>query len=121
MFADLATALPQIRAGKVKAVAVTSEARHPLLPEVPTVADTLPGFAVTVWYGMVAPPATPPAVVELLAKAIAEELGMPEVAARLSALSMTPIATGTAAMNTFLAQERARWAKVIRDGNIKPD
>ncbi|MCC6780790.1 MAG: tripartite tricarboxylate transporter substrate binding protein [Hyphomicrobiales bacterium] len=121
MFADLATALPQIQAGKVKAAAVTSEARHPLLPQVPAVAETLPGFVVTVWYGMVAPPATPDAVVGPLAAVIADELGKPEVVARLSGLSMTPIAKGSAAMGVFLTQERERWARVIRDGNIKPD
>ena len=121
MFADLATALPQIRANKVKAIAITSEARHPFLPDVPTVAETLPGFSVTVWYGMVAPRGTKSAVVDLLATTIGEELRKPEVAARLSALSITPVGSTAAAMNTFLGLERERWAKVIRDANIKPD
>ncbi len=121
MFADLATALPQIRANKVKAIAITSEERHPLLPDVPTVAETLPGFTVTVWYGMVAPPATKSAVVDLLVTTIGEELRKPEVAARLSALSIVPVGSTAGAMNTFLGLERERWQKVIRDANIKPE
>ena len=121
MFADLATALPQIRANKVKAIAITSEKRHPLLPDVPTVAETLPGFSVTVWYGMVAPPGTISAVVDLLAKTIGEELQTPEIAARLSALSITPVGSTAAAMSAFLALERERWKKVIREANIKPE
>ena len=121
MFADLATALPQIRANKVKAIAITSEERHPFLPDVPTVAETLPGFSVTVWYGMVASPGTNSAVADLLARTIGEELRTPEVAARLSALSITPVGSTAAAMNAFLSLERERWKKVIRDANIKPE
>ena len=121
MFADLATALPQIRANKVKAIAISSEERHPLLPDVPTVAETLSGFTVTVWYGMVAPPATKSTVVNLLATTIGEELKKPEVMAPLSALSITPVGSSAAAMNTFLDLERERWKKVIRDANIKPE
>lgn len=121
MFADLATALPHIRANKVKAIAISSEERHPLLPDVPTVAETLPGFTVTVWYGMVAPPATTSTVVNLLATTIGEELKKPEVMAPLSALSITPVGSSAAAMNTFLGLERERWKRVIRDANIKPE
>lgn len=121
MFADLATALPQIRANKVKTIAITSAERHPLLPDVPTVAETLPGFSVTVWYGMVAPPGTNSAVVNHLAKTIGEELRTPEVAARLSALSITPVGSTPTDMSAFLGLERDRWKKVIRDANIKPE
>ena len=121
MFADLATALPQIQGGKVKAIAVSGETRHALLPVVPTVAETLPGFAVTTWYGMVAPPATPAAVVDPLATAVAQELRRPEIIARLSALSITAVGSRAAEMGAFLAAERQRWARLIHEADIKPD
>src|SRR5690606_28413611 len=79
MFADLASALPHIRAGKVKALGVGSPQRNALIPEIPVMADTLPGFSSVLWYAMVAPPNTPSDIVNKLAGAIREEMQDPAV------------------------------------------
>lgn len=119
MFADLASALPLIRAGKVRALAVGSEKRNPLVPDVPALGETLPGFVSTLWYGVVAPPKTPVETLAKLSGAVTEVMMQPDVVAQLRGLSIEVNASGPQEMARFMQQERERWGQVIRVSGVK--
>jgi tripartite-type tricarboxylate transporter receptor subunit TctC len=121
MFADLASALPQIRAGKVKALAVGSPTRNPLLPDVPAVAESIPGFSSVLWYAMAAPPKTSPEIVNKLSAAIREQMRQPAVAKILNELSMEVAPTTPAEAKAFLAQEAQRWGTVVKEAKVTVD
>jgi tripartite-type tricarboxylate transporter receptor subunit TctC len=121
MFAELGSVLPHIRAGKVRALAVTSEKRNASLPDVPTVAEALPGFIASPWNGVVAPPKTPAAVARKLSLAIAEGLRQPDVSKRLVERSFEPVGSTPEEMAAFMKQETERWDKVIRGIGLKAD
>lgn len=114
MFMPLAAALELIRAGKVRAIGVASEKRNALIPDVPTMSETLPGFISTVWFGVVAPPKTPLEIANRLSAAIAESLKQPGTAKRMADLNIEAIGSTPAEMTTFLRQEVERWGSVIR-------
>jgi tripartite-type tricarboxylate transporter receptor subunit TctC len=120
MFDNIGNSLPYIRAGRVKIFGVASEHRIPELPDVPTIAETFPDVHTLSWFGIVAPPKTSPQIVERLAHAIADALKQPDVAAKLRALSLTPVGSSPAEMGRLLQQERARWASVVAAAGIKP-
>jgi tripartite-type tricarboxylate transporter receptor subunit TctC len=121
MFADIASALPHIKAGKLRAIAVASPKRSPLLPNTPTMAETIPGFSSVLWYGMAAPPKTPIEIANKLAASIAEEMKEPSVVSMINGLGMDVVGNTPAEMQAFLTQETQRWGKVIRDANIRID
>lgn len=121
MFADIASALPHIRAGKIKALAVGSTRRSPLLPNTPTMAETIPGFSSVLWYAMAAPPKTSPDVVNKLASTIGSEMKDPGVIKILNDLSMEVIAGTPAEARAFMRQEAERWGNVIRTAKITAD
>jgi tripartite-type tricarboxylate transporter receptor subunit TctC len=121
MFDNLGVSLQHVRSGKLKALAVGSEKRIAALPDVPALAESLPGFVSTAWFGVVAPPRTPPEIAAKLAAAIAEALALPEVARRLADLSAEPLGYPPARSAAFMKEENERWAKVIRAANIKLD
>jgi len=114
MFVELSSALPQLSASKLRALAVGGERRSPLLPGIPAMSEALPGFVALTWFGMVAPPGTPAAIVNKLSAAIAQTLKQPDVAKRLLGMSVDAIGSTPAEMALFLRQERERWGKVIR-------
>jgi tripartite-type tricarboxylate transporter receptor subunit TctC len=115
MFSDIGLALPHIRSGKLRVLAVGSEKRSSALPETPAMSEVLPGFLSVLWLGVVAPTGTPPAIANQFSSAIAETLKQPDVANRLHELNFDPVGSTPAAMSAFMAQERVRWRKVIRD------
>lgn len=121
MFADMASALPQIQAGKVKVLAVGSTRRSALLPNTPTMAETIPGFSSVLWYAMAAPPKTPPEVVNKLAATIVSEMKDPAVIKILNDLSMEVIAGTPTEARAFMRQEAERWGNVIRTAKITAD
>ena len=121
MFDNLGVSLPHVRSGKLKALAVGSERRFPGLPEVPAMAETLPGFVSIAWFGVVAPPKTPAPIAEKLSAAIAEALKQPDVAKRLADLSAEPIGSTPAEMAGFMKQETERYREVIRAVGVKLD
>jgi tripartite-type tricarboxylate transporter receptor subunit TctC len=114
MFSELAPALPHIRAGKLRAVAVGSEKRNPTLPDVPSLTETLPGFTFSYWIGMVAPAGTSPAIANRLSAEIAEGLKQPDVAKRLLDTNLETVAGTPAEMAAFMKRESERWGNVIR-------
>ena len=121
MFIELSTALPYIRSGKLRALAVASERPSAFLPEVPVMADTLPGFLASVWFALVAPPRTPPALAEAISQAVAATVKLPEVSRALADMSMEPVGGTPAELATFLGDERKRWGAVIRSSGAKAD
>ena len=114
MFVELSSVLTQLSASKLHALAVGGERRSPLLPGIPAMSEALPGFVALTWFGMVAPPGTPAAIVNKLSAAIAQTLQQPDVAKRLLGMSVDAIGSTPAEMALFLRQERERWDKVIR-------
>jgi len=119
MFENLVTALPQIQAGKVRAIAVTSRVRHPSLPDVPTIAEAgLPGYAAEPWYTLSVPRGVPPAVMRQLNTDINEVLKAPDLAPRWSAMGVTPLGGSLDDALARNAAERERWTRVIQAAQI---
>jgi tripartite-type tricarboxylate transporter receptor subunit TctC len=121
MFAELSTALPLVRSGKLRALAVGSEKPTPLLPGVPALSQSLPGFVFVNWQALLAPPGTPAPVVERISAAVAELLKQPEVSGRLTELSLEPVGTNPAETAAFLKQESERWGRIVRVTGTKLD
>ena len=121
MFDVLTSSIAHIRAGEVRAIAVTTAARSAALPDVPTVADTVPGYESSGWAGVGAPTNTPAEIVSLLNGAIGEGLADPKVQASLATLGAAPMAMSPAEFGKFLADETSKWAKVVKFANIKLD
>ncbi len=121
LFVELSTALPHIRAGKLRALAVAAERRSAFLPEVPTLADTLPGFNASVWFGIVAPPKTPAALAEQISRAVADALKLADVSKQLVDMSMEAVGGTPAEMAQYLREESRRWGAVIRQSGARAD
>ena len=121
MFDNLGVTVQHVRAGKLKALAVGSRRRAPLLPEVPAMAEFYPGFVSIAWFSISAPPKTPAAIAEKLSAAIAEILKQPDVANRLQALSAEAIGSTPAGMAAIMKEDAERWRGVIRAAGVKPE
>ena len=121
MFDTLSGSIGHIRAGKLRALAVTTEHRSPALPDVPTVAETVPGYEASTFHGMGAPRNTPPEIIDKLNKEINAGLTDPAIQARIAELGSVPMTMATADFARFIAEETEKWGKVIRAANIKPD
>ena len=119
MFSELAPSLPYIQSGQLRALAVSSDKRLAALPGIPTVSEVLPGFVVTSWWAIVAPPGTPAAIADKLSSGIGEVVREPEVAKRLTDLSMVPKGSTPAELATFIKEEAERWGNVIRISGAK--
>ena len=119
-FLNIATVAQQVQGGALRAVAVAAPRRHPLLPEVATVADTLPGFEGGSWHSFVAPAATPEPVLTRIHAALTECLRLPEVEARLTRIGFSVVASSRAEMAARVAAELARWKDVVRAAGIQP-
>ena len=121
MFANLGTTLPQIRAGKLRALAVSSEKRSAMLPDIPALAETFPGLVAITWSGMVAPAGTPAAIVSKLSAAIGEIMKQADVVKQLAESHTESIGGSPADLAQVLKQERERWSGVIRATGAKAD
>ena len=113
--------VPQIKAAKVKALAVTGTKRSPLLPELPTIAEALPGYGASGWYGLVVPAATPRDVIARLNAAAVQALRAPDVAARLSGQGAEPVGNPSAEFGAFIRSEIDKWANLVKVANMKPE
>jgi tripartite-type tricarboxylate transporter receptor subunit TctC len=119
IFSTMPPAIAQVRAGKLRALAVTSATRSEALPDLPTIADFLPGYQATLMNGLGAPKDTPAQIVETLNKEINTALADPAIKARLADLGNTPVAMSPAEFGKFIADETEKWAKVIKTAGIK--
>jgi tripartite-type tricarboxylate transporter receptor subunit TctC len=120
MFANLSAITGQLKAGTVRALAVTSPERAPSAPDIPTVAETLPGFAADTWFGIVAPTGTPPDVVARLRAAARRTLAEDDTRKRYAELGMTTGGSTAIELDAYIKSEIAKWSKVINDANIQP-
>jgi len=120
-FAGIAGSIEYVRSAKLRALAVTTAMRSEALPDVPTVSEFVPGFEAGDWLGVGAPRNTPAEIIDRLNKEITAGVADPKIAARFADLGGTPLPLAPAAFGKLLADETAKWAKVIRAANIKPE
>jgi tripartite-type tricarboxylate transporter receptor subunit TctC len=120
-FAPMGTVIEFVRDGRMRALGVTPATRSAALPDVPTIAEFLPGYDAAGWYGLVAPKGTPDEVIGKLHAAVTAGVGDATIRSRLTTLGVEPKAMSTAEFGKFIADETAKWAKVVRDANIKPE
>lgn len=122
MFSNIAASYPLVSSGKLRALAVSSPRRSPLLPGAPAVAESvLPGFEVYEWAGVLLPAGTPPAVVQQLHKAVVDSLKDPELKKRFAEMGALAVGNTPAEFGDFLVKEQVKWAVTVRRGNIKVD
>jgi tripartite-type tricarboxylate transporter receptor subunit TctC len=121
MFGDMPSSLPHIRSGALRALAVTTATRSSLLPDLPTVGETVTGFEASAWFGLGMPKATPRAIVEKVNAAVLAGLADPKVAARITELGAAPITLPTAEFEQMIAAETAKWAVAVKASGAKGD
>ncbi|HEY2226799.1 MAG TPA: tripartite tricarboxylate transporter substrate binding protein [Xanthobacteraceae bacterium] len=121
MFEPTLAAIEYIRAGKLRALAVTTATRSEQLPDIPTVAEFVPGYEASQWYGIGAPKNTPAEIVTRLNTEINAALADPKLQARFNDLGGIPTPMTPAEFGKFVADETVKWGKVVRAGNIKPE
>jgi len=120
MFDNLPSSIDHIRTGRLRALGVSTPARLDLLPDVPPIAEFVPGYETTAFAGLAAPAGTPREIVDRLNKAVGVALATPALKAKILDMGGVPMPMSPAEFATFLADETAKWAKVIRAANIKP-
>ena len=122
MFNNTPEVLPQMNSGRLKVLAIALPERSPLMPDIPTVAEQgLPGFSISLWYGLMGAKGIPEPIVEKLNAAVRTSLADPEVIAKLAKLGSQPIIQSTQQFAEVIKNDSAKWAEVIKAGNIKPD
>ncbi|HLN37179.1 MAG TPA: tripartite tricarboxylate transporter substrate binding protein [Xanthobacteraceae bacterium] len=121
MFEGITSSIGYIRAGKLRALAVTSAKRSTALPDIPTIGEFVPGYAAAGWFGLGAPKGTPQPIIDMLSKAIGEALADPEMKARFADLGAEAMPMTPAEFGNLVADDTQKWAKVIRSADIKLD
>ena len=120
-FEAVAVGLQHVQSARLRALATMGPQRLAVLPDVPTVAETLPGFNVTNWFGMAVPAGTPVANIDRLQKSVADALRQPDVLKTLASLGVDPVGDTPTQFAAYIAAEQTRWQQVITQGNIKID
>ena len=113
LFAPLVEVVQQVRAEKLRALGITTAKRSPLLPEVPTIAETLPGYEVTLWNGLLAPAKTPPEIIERINRAAIDALRSEEVKAKLAEQGSEPVGNTPAEFRAFIGSELSKWKRLV--------
>ncbi|MEO7728908.1 MAG: tripartite tricarboxylate transporter substrate-binding protein, partial [Burkholderiales bacterium] len=121
MFATMPAAMPHVRSGKLRAIAVTSAKRSQAMPELPTIGETLKGYEASTWYGVLLPAHTPRAIVTLLHAQIVKILGAVDTRDRLLAQGFEPVGGTPAEFGAYIKAEIAKWGKVIKAAGIKAE
>jgi tripartite-type tricarboxylate transporter receptor subunit TctC len=115
------TGIPAAKSGKARGFGVTLAKRAPTLPDVPAIAEVVPGYVGDAWHGLLAPTGTPQAIVDRIAADTAKVLAMPEVREKLAAIGLEPVGNSPAEFGAIVRKDHEKWGKVIRDANIKLD
>ena len=121
VFSPVPTTIEQIRAGKLRALAVTSRERLDALPDVPTIGEFIPGYEASVWNGLVAPKDTPAEIIDKLYKEIDAALADPKIVARFAAIGSVPKSMTPADFGKFIVEDTEKWGKVIRANDIRAE
>jgi len=119
-FEAVAIGLPHVKSGKLRAVATTGSKRLDVLPDVPTVSETIAGFDVTNWFGMAVPAKTPTDRINRLNQSVTKALKDPDVQKTLASLGVNPVGDSPKEFGAYIQSEFLRWQKVITEANIKP-
>jgi tripartite-type tricarboxylate transporter receptor subunit TctC len=121
IFSDLSSSIEHIRAGKLRPLAVTTATRLAALPDIPTLAEFLPGYEASAWTGFGAPKKTPPEIIERLNKEVNAVLADPKFNAKLAEFGATGLAGSPADFGKLIANETEKWAEVVKSSGMKPD
>jgi tripartite-type tricarboxylate transporter receptor subunit TctC len=123
MFDNLPSSLPQIKAGRLRALAVTSRQRSSALPDVPTIEEAagLKGFDATSWFGLLAPAGTPPDIVNRIQQEVAKSFNTPAIKEKLVSQGAIPSGNTPAEFAKHIAAEHVKWAKVVKESGAKVD
>jgi tripartite-type tricarboxylate transporter receptor subunit TctC len=120
-FDVMVTSLPQVRTGALRALGVAGNSRFDMLPEVPSIAETVPGYEAGTWGGVGVPSGTPPEIIERLNREINAGLATPIIRARLADIGTLPMVVSSAEFGAYIAAEAEKWAKVVKFAGIKPE
>ncbi len=121
MFDNMPSALPMAREGKIRAIAVTTAKRSAAAPEIPTIAESIPGFEATTWFALFAPAGTPKPVVDRLSAEVQRVFRLPEVGERLKTLGLEPVLSSPEELAAYQASEIAKWSKVVKESGAKAE
>ena len=117
--ASLTSVLPHVRSGKLKALGTTSAQRSTLAPEVPAIAETVPGYQANIWNGLIAPGATPRAIIERLNQVVVQQLKMPDMRERYAAIGAEVLTSTPQEFDAFIRSEMVKWEKVIKASGMR--
>jgi len=120
-FGPIAPSIDHIKAGKLRALAVTTATRSGALPDLPTIGDFLPGFAMSAWQGLAAPRKTPPDVIDKLNEAVNAALADPQLRTRMAQLGVTPLSGSPTSFAKLIADDTEKWAKVVKVAGIRAE
>jgi tripartite-type tricarboxylate transporter receptor subunit TctC len=120
-FSTMPAIIPHIRSGRVRAIAVTTEKRVAVVPDVPTVAETVPGYTITTWYGAVAPAKVPREIVAKLNQEMLKALQLPDIKERMASLGADIVGTSVEVTAKFFASEVAKYTQVAREAKIQAE
>ncbi len=118
IFDNMPVVWPQVQQGNLRALGVASLDRTPLAPDIPAIAETLPGFEAVSWVGIVAPAGTPPTIVDKISQAFGAAVSRPDIVARFRELAYTPARDKPAEFAQFIRDDRAKWQRVAREANL---
>ncbi len=121
IFANGSAALPHIRSGRMRLIAISAARRDPSMPDVPTIAETVPGFEMAPWWGLFAPAGTPPDVVTRLNTETVRILALPDIKANYANLGMTAVSSTSEEFSAYVQEEIVRWAKVVKATGARAD
>ena len=122
IFDSMPSAMPHVKSGKIRALAVTTAKRSPTVPELPTIAESgVPGFDISTWYGVWAPAGTPKDIVNKVSAEIAKALQQPAVRERLAALGAEPVGNTPEEFAAYCQSELAKWSKIVRESGARAD
>lgn len=121
MITGISSTLPYVKAGRLKALGVSSEKRQPLLPDVPSISEQLPGYEVATWYGVFAPAATPKPVVDKLNQSLVKIFTTPDAQTRLAAVGADAQTNTPEQFAQAVSKERAKWAKIIKESGARAE
>jgi len=119
-FDNILTTMAQVQSGKLRALAVSTQTRSSVMPNIPTLAEAgVPGYDATAWFGVLAPAGTPPAIIEQLATAIQKSVKTPEVTETMLKAGAEPVGSTPAQFDAFYKAEVEKWAKVVKSANVQ--